>query len=115
MPTTSAYRTTGLASVPEDELLEKQRSIKRSANHRSSYSLPAVHLGDSSRLGSMPSHSAGRSYKGKAKEVVDRTTAGEWVVNVNEMDIGLEAFAEKRRVILVIGGEFPCIAWSKAS
>ncbi|GHJ88516.1 hypothetical protein NliqN6_4918 [Naganishia liquefaciens] len=103
MPTALAYRNTCLASVPEDELLEKQKSIKRSAHHRSSHSLPAVHIGESSRPGLIPSSSGNRSYKGKGKEVVDRAPCGEWVVNVNEMDIGLEVFGEKRRVILVFG------------
>lgn len=105
MPITSVYRNTGLASVPEDELLQKQRSIKRSAIHRSSNSLPAVHLGESSRAGSTSGSLGGRNYKGKAKEVVERTPSGEWVVNVNEMDSGLEAYGEKARVILVIGGK----------
>lgn len=105
MPTASVYRNTGLASVPEDELLQKQRSIKRSAHHRSSNSMPAVHLGESSRNGSPSSGLGGRNYKGKGKEIVDRTPAGEWVVDVNEMDSGLETYGEKERVILVIGGK----------
>jgi hypothetical protein len=105
MPAASVYRNTGLASVPEDELLQKQRSIKRSAHHRSSNSMPAVYLGESSRTGSLSSSLGGRAYKGKAKEVVDRSPAGEWLVNVNEMDSGLETYAEKERVILVIGGK----------
>lgn len=110
MPTALTYRNTGLASVPEDALLEKQRSIKRSAHHRSSYSLPAFHLGESSRPGLISGSSGIRSYKGKGKEVVDRALSGEWVVNVNEMDIGLEAYGEKRRVILVIGGKLSFMA-----
>jgi hypothetical protein len=105
MPAASVYRNTGLASVPEDELLQKQRSIKRSAHHRSSNSMPAVHLGESSRTGSLASNVGGRNYKGKGKEVVDRMPAGEWVVNINEMDSGLETYGGKERVILVIGGK----------
>lgn len=110
MPIALAYRNTCLASVPEDALLEKQRSIKRSVHHRSSYSLPAVHLEESSRPGLIPVSSGNRSYKGKAKEVVDRAPSGEWVVNVNEMDIGLGVYGEKRRVILLIGGKLSSMA-----
>ena len=58
----------------------------------------------------IPSSSGNRSYKGKGKEVVDRAPCGEWVVNVNEMDIGLEVFGEKRRVILVFGGKLSSMA-----
>ena len=102
MPVAHVSRNTRLASVPEHDLLQKQRSIKRSANHRQSYSLPSVHPQQSTLdLSLQGGHT---SYKGKGKEHVDRSIIGEWVVSVDEMDSGLESYASKERVTLVLGG-----------
>lgn len=102
MPVAQVSRNTRLASVPEHDLLQKQRSIKRSANHRQSYSLPSVHLQQSELDSSLQGGQS--SYKGKGKEHVDRSIFGEWVVNVDEMDLGLGNYGSKERVILVLGG-----------
>ncbi|KAI5450071.1 hypothetical protein NCC49_003832 [Naganishia albida] len=97
MPVASMSRNTRLASVPEHDLLEKQRSIKRIANHRQSYSLPSV------RLQSMCDTSSQFGHKGKARDHGDMSIFGEWVVNVNDMDSGLDIYGAKDRVILVFG------------
>jgi hypothetical protein len=49
-----------------------------------------------------PSSQAG--HKGKGREYGDRG-GGEWIVNVHDMDSGLEEYGSKDRVILVLGGK----------
>lgn len=91
--------------MPEHDLLQKERSIKRNANHRQCHSLPPVHLERRSDSDSAASNVGHVGHKGKGREAVDRSILGEWVVNVDEMDAGLGIYGSRERVILVIGGQ----------
>ncbi|KAJ9124102.1 hypothetical protein QFC22_000897 [Naganishia vaughanmartiniae] len=104
MPAFSSFQSTSLASVPEDELLQKQRSIRRTRHHNRSWSPSSIRsLQQSQQATTRNNNGNARNDKGKERETGEIPEAGEWAVNVGDMDAGLVSYAGRERVILVIG------------